>query len=146
MRAYSAVQCVGRVGEIGGRDCNFSKWLGQAQLQVLVDGFWKRWVSPVEQLGKELSAGGESQFQGAKVRGCLGKSRGGMETSVAREQWERGRGEEMEAKPSQRPESGQGLAHFFQGWIVYILNFAGHVISVITNQICIRKQPQKIFK
>lgn len=115
MRAYSAVQCVGQVGEIGGRDCNFSKWLGQAQLQVLVDGFWKRWVSPVEQLGKELSAGGESQFQGAKVRVCLGKSRGGMETSVAREQWERGRGEEMEAKPSQRPESGQGLAHFFLG-------------------------------
>lgn len=53
-------------------------------------------------LGKEISAGGESQLQGAKVRGCPGKSRSG------REQWERGRGEDMEAEPSQGPESRQG--------------------------------------
>lgn len=41
--------------------------------------------SPVEYLGKELSGRGESQFQGAKARVCLRKSRNGSETSAARE-------------------------------------------------------------
>ena len=92
----------------------FSKWLGQASLKAISDDFWKRRVSPVEYLKRELSDRRESQFQGARVRVCLGKSSDGRKTSPAREQWMRGGGEKMEVERSPgATQTRQGLVHFF---------------------------------
>lgn len=70
--------------ETGVSNCSFSvDRLGLTE-KVIFYYFWKRCVSQVEYLGKELSVRGESQFKGLKVR-LWGKSRNGRETIEAGE-------------------------------------------------------------